>query len=55
MRLQAQLAAIRAGQPPTSIVQLGRLGSTQRESLRGAFAQIAAVQKQISYEFPEVG
>jgi CBS domain-containing protein len=55
MRLQAQMAAIRAGQPPTSIVQLGRLGSTQRELLRGAFAQIAAVQKQISYEFPEVG
>ena len=55
MRLQAQVANLRAGRPPTSTVQLARLGPTQRDLLRGAFAQITAVQKQISYEFPEVG
>jgi hypothetical protein len=36
-------------------VQLARLGHTQRELLRQAFTQIAALQKQVSYEFPEVG
>ena len=55
MRLQAQLANLRAGRPPTSSVAVSRLGPTQRDLLRGAFAQIAAVQKQIGYEFPEVG
>ena len=55
MRLQAQLSSLRADRPPSSSVQLAHLGPTQRDLLRGAFAQIAAVQKQISYEFPEVG
>jgi CBS domain-containing protein len=55
MRLQAQLSGLRAGRPPTSTVQLARLGPTQRDLLRRAFAQIADVQKQIGYEFPEVG
>jgi CBS domain-containing protein len=54
-RLQAQVASLRAGRAPTSTIQLARLGPTQRDLLRGAFAQIAAVQKQIGYEFPEVG
>ena len=55
LRLQSQLAAIRAGRPPTSKVQLSKLGHTQRELLRQAFAEIAAVQHQIGYEFPEAG
>jgi CBS domain-containing protein len=55
LRLQTQLSAIRSGSPLTSSVVLGRLGSTQRERLRQAFTHIAAVQKQVSYEFPEVG
>ena len=55
LRLQTQASAVRAGLPPSSSVSLARLGATQRELLRGAFAQIAAVQKQISYEFPEIG
>jgi signal-transduction protein with cAMP-binding, CBS, and nucleotidyltransferase domain/predicted metal-dependent phosphoesterase TrpH len=55
LRLQTQHSALRAGQPATSSVQLSRLGGTQRDLLRGAFTQIAAVQKLISYEFPEVG
>jgi CBS domain-containing protein len=55
LRLQGQLAALRAGRQPSSSIQLTALGHTQRERLRQAFAEIAAVQKQISYEFPEVG
>jgi CBS domain-containing protein len=55
LRLQSQLAEIRAGRPPTSSVQLAKLGHTQRELLKQAFAQIAAVQKKIGYEFPEGG
>jgi CBS domain-containing protein len=54
-RLQGQLGAIRAGRPPTSSIQLAKLGHTQRELLRQAFAQIAALQKQVGYEFPEAG
>jgi signal-transduction protein with cAMP-binding, CBS, and nucleotidyltransferase domain len=55
LRLQSQLAAIRAGRPPTSTVGLTKLGHTQRELLRQAFAQIAAVQSRIGYDFPEGG
>jgi signal-transduction protein with cAMP-binding, CBS, and nucleotidyltransferase domain len=55
MRLQGQLAGLRAGRPPSGSVPLAGLGHTQRELLRGALAQIAAVQKQIGYEFPEAG
>ena len=55
LRLQSQLASIRAGRPPTSSIQLSKLGHTQRELLRHAFAQISAVQKTIGYEFPEGG
>jgi CBS domain-containing protein len=54
-RLQGQLGAIRAGRSPTSSVQLTKLGHTQRELLRQAFAQITALQKQVSYEFPAAG
>jgi CBS domain-containing protein len=54
-RLQAQLSAIRSGLTATSVVQPSRLGTTQRELLRGAYARIAAVQAQIAYEFPEAG
>jgi CBS domain-containing protein len=55
MRLQGQLAAIRAGRPPTSSMLLADVGHPQRERLREALADIAAVQKQIGFEFPQVG
>ena len=55
LRLQSQLAAIRAGRSPSGSVQITKLGHTQRELLRQAFAQIAAMQKQVGYEFPEGG
>jgi PAS domain S-box-containing protein len=55
LRLEGQIAAIRAGQPPTSSVQLDSLNHTQRELLRQAFTQIAAVQKKVDFELPEGG
>ena len=55
LRLQTQLADIREGRTPTSVVELSRLTHTQRELLRAAFAQIANVQKTAENEFPEAG
>ena len=51
LRLQNQLAAIQAGKPPQNIIHPGRLGYLQQELLKQAFAQIAAVQKKVSYDF----
>ena len=52
LRLNGQLAATRAGRPPQNSVHPAKLGHTQRELLKQAFAQIAAVQKKVSYDFP---
>ena len=51
LRLQNQLAAIQAGRPPQNIIHPGKLGYLQQELLKQAFAQIAAVQKKVSYDF----
>ena len=51
LRLQAQLEAIQAGQPPHNNIQPARLGNMQQELLKQAFVQISAVQKKISYDF----
>jgi PAS domain S-box-containing protein len=51
LRLQNQIAAIQVGRPPHNIIHPGRLGYIQQELLKQAFAQIAAVQKKISYDF----
>jgi PAS domain S-box-containing protein len=51
LRLGAQLAAIQAGRPAQNVIHPGKLGHIQRELLKQAFAQIAAVQKKVSYEF----
>ena len=51
LRLGAQLAAIQSGRPSTNIIRPGKLGYIQQELLKQAFAQIAAVQKKISYDF----
>jgi CBS domain-containing protein len=51
LRLGAQLAAIQAGRPPQNVIHPGKLGHIQRELLKQAFAQIAAVQKKVSYDF----
>lgn len=52
LRLQNQVAALQAGRAPTNLIHPGRLGYMQKELLKQAFAQIAAVQKKISYDFP---
>ncbi len=52
LRLQTQLAAIQTGRAPQNTIHPGKLGYIQRELLKQAFAQIAAVQKKVSYDFP---
>jgi IS1 family transposase len=51
LRLQNQIAAIQAGRAPANIIHPGKLGYIQQELLKQAFAQIAAVQKKVSYDF----
>ncbi len=51
LRLQNQLAALQAGRPPQNLIHPGKLGYIQQELLKQAFAQIAAVQKKVSYDF----
>lgn len=51
LRLQNQITALQAGRAPSNLVQPGKLGYIQQELLKQAFAQIAAVQKKISYDF----
>jgi len=51
LRLKNQLAAIQAGRSPNNVIHPGRLGYIQQELLKQAFAQIAAVQKKVSYDF----
>lgn len=51
LRLKTQITLIQSGQTPTNYVHPGKLGDIQKESLKQAFAQIAAVQKKISYDY----
>lgn len=51
LRLQNQLAGIQAGRTPQNIIQHGKLGYIQRELLKQAFNQIAAIQKKVNYDF----
>ena len=51
LRLQNQLAAIQSGRAPQNIIHPNKLGYIQQELLKQAFAQIAAVQKKVSYDF----
>jgi CBS domain-containing protein len=51
LRLQNQIAAIQSGRPPQNSLHPGKLGYIQQELLKQAFAQIAAVQKKVSYDF----
>lgn len=54
LRLQAQLAASRAGEEPSGIVEQAKLSHTQQELLRAAYGEIATIQKTAENEFPEV-
>jgi PAS domain S-box-containing protein len=51
LRLQNQIAAIQEGRPPQNTIHPGKLGYIQQELLKQAFAQVAAVQKKVSYDF----
>ena len=51
LRLQNQISAIQAGRQPQNIVHLSKLGYIQKELLKQAFTQIAAIQKKVSYDF----
>ena len=51
LRLQNQIASIHSGKAPQNIIHPGKLGTIQQELLKQAFAQIAAVQKKVSYDF----
>jgi CBS domain-containing protein len=51
LRLQNKLTAIHSGRTPQNIIHPGKLGYIQQELLKQAFAQIAAVQKKVSYDF----
>ena len=55
LRLRHQLEAIEAGRPPRNSLHPGKLGHTQQELLKQAFAQIAAVQKKVGYDYPGIG
>lgn len=51
LRLQTQIQAIQAGKAAQNIIHPAKLGYIQHELLKQAFAQIAAVQKKVSYDF----
>ena len=51
LRLQNQISTIQTGRLPQNIIHPGKLGYIQQELLKQAFAQIAAVQKKVSYDF----
>jgi PAS domain S-box-containing protein len=51
LRLKNQITAIQAGQSSHNNIQPGKLGYMQQELLKQAFAQIAAVQKKVGYDF----
>jgi signal-transduction protein with cAMP-binding, CBS, and nucleotidyltransferase domain/predicted metal-dependent phosphoesterase TrpH/PAS domain-containing protein len=55
LRLENQLAAVQTGQNLQNIIHPARLGYVQRELLKQAFTQITAIQKKVSYDFPDVG
>ncbi len=51
LRLRQQAAALTAEHPPDNIIHTRRLGQIEQTLLHQSFAQIAAVQKRISYDF----
>jgi CBS domain-containing protein len=55
LRLTTQAAALREGRPISSTIAVSRLTHAQRDLLKDAFAQIGAVQRWVSHDFPEPG
>jgi PAS domain S-box-containing protein len=51
LRFQNQISCWEAGKPINNNIHPAKLGHIQQELLKQAFAQIAAIQKKISYDF----
>jgi CBS domain-containing protein len=51
LRLHNQLASIAQSLPPDNLIQPTKLGYIEQELIKQAFAQIAAVQKKVGYDF----
>ncbi len=51
LRLQHQAGEIPSGQEPDNVINYRRLGQLEETLLNQSFAEIAAVQKRISYDF----
>lgn len=51
LRLHAQSEAILSGQTPSNLIRPEALNDVKKDLLNQSFAQIAAVQKRISYDF----
>jgi len=51
LRLQYQVKGLYSGQPPDNLVELRRLGYTERSLLQQSFAHIRALQHRVSYDF----
>jgi PAS domain S-box-containing protein len=55
LRIRSQLDDVRAGRSPSSRVALSSLNHLEQESMRQAFGRIAAAQRQVDSDFPELG
>jgi CBS domain-containing protein len=51
LRLQQQAAVVVSGQTPDNTINPRRLGQVEQTLINQSFAQIAAIQKRISYNF----
>lgn len=51
LRLQRQVVCVREGRPLDNLVELRKLGYTDRTLLRQAFAHIRVLQRRIAYDF----
>ncbi len=51
LRLQHQVKGLYSGQPPDNLVEIRRLGYTERSLLQQSFAHIRALQHRVSYDF----
>jgi len=51
LRLQQQALSVHSGNAPNNLVELRRLGYTDRTLLRQAFAHIRVLQRRIAYDF----
>jgi CBS domain-containing protein len=51
LRLQHQVKGLHSGQSPDNLIELRRLGYTERSLLQQSFSHIRALQHRVSYDF----